>query len=303
MHHKTSEQHMGHLVDEINGFQVIECQMCGFKHIHPLPTLDELEKIYRHEYYTLDKPLFLQEKEEDKTWWNTVYSDRYDTFEEFLPTTARRILDVGSGPGYFVSYGQKRGWKSVGVEPSAQACEHARGLGAEVVENFFNHDTATALGKFDAIHANAVLEHIPNPREMVSLFRESLVQGGILCVVVPNDYNPFQETLRTYEGYRPWWVAPPHHLNYFNFETLGNLLVSEGFEVVMQETTFPIDMFLLMGDNYVDSSELGRACHKKRMRFDTQMLLSGNNKVKRRFYQALASVGMGREVVLFAKKV
>ncbi|CAD6365037.1 hypothetical protein SHEWT2_03127 [Shewanella hafniensis] len=303
MHQKISEQHIGHLVDEINGFQVIECQMCGFKHIHPLPTLEELEKIYRHEYYTLDKPLFLQETEEDKTWWNAVYSDRYDTFEKFLPTTARRILDVGSGPGYFVSYGQKRGWKSIGIEPSAQACEHARGLGGEVVENFFNHETATSLGKFDAIHANAVLEHIPNPREMVSLFGESLVQGGILCVVVPNDYNPFQETLRTYEGYRPWWVAPPHHLNYFSFETLGNLLISEGFELVLQETTFPIDMFLLMGDNYVDSPELGRACHKKRMRFDTQLLRSGNNQVKRKFYQALASVGMGREVVLFAKKI
>lgn len=303
MHQKTSEQHIGHLVDDVNGFQVIECQSCGFKHVHPLPTLDELENIYRHEYYTTSKPLFIKESGEDNSWWDQVYADRYETLEYFLTDTSRRILDVGSGPGHFVNYGRRHGWTALGIEPSARACEHARGLGVEVVESFFNQETVNILGKFDAIHANAVLEHIPNPREMLSLCREALVPGGILCVVVPNDYNPFQETLRSYEGYRPWWVAPPHHLNYFNFETLGNLLASVGFDVVMKETTFPIDMFLLMGDNYVESPELGRVCHKKRMRFDTQMSKAGNNQVKRDFYRALASVGMGREVVLFAKKL
>lgn len=303
MHKEISSQHFGPVIDEINGFQVIDCQNCGFKHVYPLPNLDELEKIYRHDYYTSDKPLFLQETEEDKYWWRSVYSDRFDTLEEFLPASARRILDVGSGPGYFVSYGMSRGWQAIGIEPSSRACEHARSLGAEVIENFFNQDTSASLGKFDAIYANAVLEHIPNPREMISLMRESLLPNGILCVVVPNDYNPFQETLRKYEGYRPWWVAPPHHLNYFNFETLSKLLTSEGFEVILKETTFPIDMFLLMGDNYVNSPELGRACHKKRMRFDIQLSQSNHNNVKRNFYQALASVGLGREVVLFARKV
>lgn len=72
MHQKTSEQHIGHLVDDIDGFQVIECQSCGFKHVHPLPTEDELEKIYRHEYYTLDKPLFFKKQKMIKrggTWF------------------------------------------------------------------------------------------------------------------------------------------------------------------------------------------------------------------------------------------
>lgn len=133
------------------------------------------------------------------------------------------------------------------------------------------------------------LEHIPNPIEMLALMRESLVSGGVLCVVVPNDYNPFQETLREIEGYRPWWVAPPHHLNFFDFDSLGNLLEKMGFDVFLKETTFPMDMFLLMGDNYVDDGQLGRACHQKRIRFDTQLNKAGRNSSKRAFYQALAN--------------
>ena len=33
-----------------------------------------------------------------------------------------------------------------------------------------------------------------------------------------NEYNPFQIALRDNCGYEPWWLSPPHHINYFNFE-------------------------------------------------------------------------------------
>ncbi|GAB1151716.1 MAG: class I SAM-dependent methyltransferase [Shewanella algae] len=297
------DKHSGPLLDEVGGFQVIDCQVCGFKHVHPLPTAAELETVYRHEYYVSDKPLFIKEGTADSQWWQQVYSDRFDTLEDCLPENERRILDVGSGPGFFIQHGQQRGWSAIGIEPSVRACEHARSLGTEVVEDFFTESSAAKLGKFNAIHANAVLEHIPNPIEMLALMRESLVSGGVLCVVVPNDYNPFQETLREIEGYRPWWVAPPHHLNFFDFDSLGNLLEKMGFDVFLKETTFPMDMFLLMGDNYVDDGQLGRACHQKRIRFDKQLNKAGRNSSKRAFYQALANAGLGREVVLFARKV
>jgi hypothetical protein len=34
----------------------------------------------------------------------------------------------------------------------------------------------------------------------------------------------------------------------FNFDSLESLMVKAGFEVVHKESTFPIGMFLLMGD-------------------------------------------------------
>src|SRR6266545_3697491 len=133
---KQWHDHAGLVLDYANEFSVIECESCGFKHIVPIPTKDELAKIYRQDYYSREKPMYLERVTEDLEWWNIVYSERYDTFEENLPGQRRRILDVGSGPGFFLLHGKSRGWQPLGIEPSVQAAAHARGLGLEIVEDF-----------------------------------------------------------------------------------------------------------------------------------------------------------------------
>jgi SAM-dependent methyltransferase len=299
---KTWEGHTGLVLDSVNGFDVIECEACGFKHIIPIPSPDELDKVYREEYYAKEKPLYIERHREDLDWWNLVYSERYDTFEEYLPPDSRRILDVGSGPGFFLLHGKQRGWQTLGIEPSTQAANHSRELGLEVEEDFFIEGSANHLGNFDVVHLSEVLEHIPDPRGLIKIAHHMLAPEGLVCVVVPNDYNPFQQALRTTREFNPWWVAPPHHINYFNFDTLNRLLESCGFKVILCESTFPIDMFLLMGDNYVDNDKIGRLCHGKRILFEKTLAESGLSRMKRRLYHALAEVGLGREVVVVGQK-
>lgn len=300
---KQGQNHTGVVLDSVNSFDIIECEPCGFKHIVPIPSFDDLQNIYRETYYSEEKPLYLERHREDLDWWNVTYSERYDTFEEFAGPDQRRLLDVGSGPGFFLLHGQQRGWQTLGVEPSRQAAEHSRKLGVEVVESFFTEQTAMELGKFDGVHMSEVLEHISNPKEMLQLIKRVLNPQGLLCVVVPNDYNPFQYALQSECGYKPWWLVPPHHINYFNFDSLSRLLSSCGFEVILHEATFPIDMFLLMGEEYVGNDALGRQCHGKRKQFELNLEQAGLREIKRGFYRALASQGLGREVVLFARSV
>jgi len=300
---KTWKEHSGIICDAVESFDVIDCCHCGFKHVVPIPTSEELEEVYRHEYYTSEKPLYLERYREDLDWWNLVYSDRYDSFEELLPETGRQILDVGSGPGFFLKHGKDRGWNPLGLEPSARAAEHARGLGLSIIEDFLNESTAAQLGRFDVVHMSEVLEHIPAPADFLNIVHGLLKPGGLLCVVVPNDYSPFQQTLRTVCGFEPWWVAPPHHLNYFDFTSLSKLLTRTGFSVLCQEATFPIDLFLLMGDNYIGNDSLGRECHTKRKRFEQNLAAAGLTSLKRALYQSLAEVGIGREVCLFARRI
>ena len=142
--HKEWQKHKGTVVDSVKGFDVIECRLCQFKHIVPIPTAEDLQAVYRHEYYTKEKPLYLQRYREDLDWWNLVYGDRYDTVEQHLPPKRRRILDIGSGPGFFLLHGKQRGWQTVGLEPSAQAAAHSRELGLEIVEEFLTEDSAFA---------------------------------------------------------------------------------------------------------------------------------------------------------------
>ena len=297
--------HTGAIHDTMNGFDVIECVPCDFKHIVPIPVKDELDEVYRQEYYSVEKPLYLEQHKENLDWWNLVYGERYDEFERLLLTDQRYILDIGSGPGYFLLHGKQRGWKTLGIEPSAQAVHYSRELGLDIIEGFLNrqnHLDTLDTSTFDVIHMSEVLEHIANPREMLGIARDMLVMDGLICVVVPNDYNPFQHVLRTVYGYEPWWVSPPYHINYFDVASLERLIYSSGFDVVSCETTFPIDMFLLMGDNYVGNDELGKQCHAKRKLFEYNLAMAGMGDLKQKLYQAFASIGVGREVQVIGRK-
>jgi len=207
--------HKGIVIDRVKGYEVLDCRTCGYKHLHPIPSNADLEAVYRNEYYSREKPLYLERAQEDLPWWNLVYRDRYRFFEKHLAKDRRRILDVGSGPGFFLDFGKKRGWCPLGIEPSQIAAEFSRSLELEVINDFLDPSTAKNLGRFDAVNMSEVLEHVPNPDKMLELAFELLDPGGILCVVVPNDYNPIQLLARKAFGFTPWWIAPPHHINFF----------------------------------------------------------------------------------------
>lgn len=295
--------HEGSTIDNVNGYGILDCKACSFVHIDPIPSPEELGRIYRDEYYRDEKPLYIERLIEDLEWWNAVYDDRYDFFESRLPKENRRILDIGCGPGYFLKRGQERGWRCMGIEPSSQAFAHAKGLGIDVVNAFLN-DAAAAIGhKFDAIHISEVLEHVPDPADILRKAHGLLDKGGVLCCVAPNDYSPLQRLLAKDLGFRPYWLAPPHHINYFTFGSLKNLLTGAGFRIEMETAMFPLELFLLMGENYVGDDKTGRRCHEKRKLFDLRLRNDPALKDFRAgFYKLISEFKMGREIIIYAKK-
>jgi len=296
------QAHEGLRVAVANGYDIIHCNLCGFRHVVPLPDPAVLAASYRENYYTETKPTFLLHASEDQDWAELAQNDRLDSFERLLGPQRRRLLDVGSGPGYFLVTAKSRGWRVIGIEPSRTAATFARGMGVEVVEGVFNTETAQGLGRFDVVHLNNVLEHVPDPIAIIAAARDLVTPGGLLCIGVPNDFSPFQVAARATAGVGEWWLAPPHHLNYFDFETLAALVARLGFVVADRLTSFPMEMFLLMGDNYTADSALGRACHARRKRFDLSLDAAGLKEARRTFYRALADAGMGREAVVVAVK-
>jgi SAM-dependent methyltransferase len=294
--------HEGPCVARKDGFDIIHCAMCGFRHAVPLPNPADLEREYRETYYAQEKPTFLAHAGEDQQWGELAQSDRLESFERILGPGRRRLLDIGSGPGFFLKTAKNRGWNVMGIEPSRQAAAHARGLGIEVAEGFFGAEVAGSLGRFDAINLNNVLEHVPDPIPILLAAREILEPGGVLCVGVPNDFSPLQIAAAATQGVGEWWIAPPHHLNYFDFATLSNLLERLEFDIAERMTSFPMEAFLLMGDNYRADPAVGRASHAKRKKFDLALEAAGLKETRRAFYRALAETGIGREAVVIAVK-
>ena len=92
--------HTGTPLDAIPPYTVVECDACGFKHVTPIPSDEELSKLYEEEFYTTAKPNYFANVEEDKEWWNMHFSMRLGILEHHAP--GRKLLDIGSGPGYFL---------------------------------------------------------------------------------------------------------------------------------------------------------------------------------------------------------
>lgn len=296
------EGHEGPRVARAKGFDIVACTVCGFTHALPLPRASDMEEAYREEYYASEKPTFLTHAREDQAWAELAQNDRLEIFERLLPASRRRLLDIGSGPGFFLKAAMARGWNATGIEPSRQAAAHARALGATVVEGFFDARSACEMDFFDVVHLNNVLEHIADPIGLLTLAAELLESGGLLCVNVPNDFSPLQIAGRAAVGATEWWIAPPHHLNYFDFDSLSRLVERLGFRVAERQTSFPMEAFLMMGEDYTKDPALGRACHNRRKKFDLAFEAAGLKEVRRAFYRALAENGLGREAVVIAVK-
>ena len=292
--------HEGELLASKNGHDIIACEACGFRHAVPLPDPAVMAREYRENYYAEEKPTFLAHAGEDQAWAELAQIDRLEIMEKMLGTGRRKLLDIGSGPGFFLRTAQARGWQVKGIEPSRQAAAHARGLGVEVVEGFFDAESQPALGAFDAVHLNNVLEHVPDPIGILTLAKRCLVKGGAICLNVPNDFSPLQIAARATAGTGDWWISPPHHLNYFDFASLEALLVRLGFTVREKLSSFPLEAFILMGDNYIGDPVLGRAMHNKRKAFDLALDAAGLKETRRDLYRALAGAGIGREAIIIA---
>ena len=301
MTEKNSE-HSGEIIDTVDGIHVIECASCGFKHVLPLPSQEELDALYQEEYYSSEKPQYLKHTEEDQSWWEMTYRQYFDLFDKHLQKESPRLLEIGSGPGIFLKVGKERGWDVLGIEPSQQAIASSDQFDVPVVHDFFSAESVENLGTFDLIFMDTLLEHVPDPASTIDLCQSILNPGGLLCVISPNDYNPLQQILRENAQFSPWWVVPSHHLNYFNFDSIKALLERHHLHVVESQGTFPMEFFLLCGDNYVGNGPLGRELHGKRKAFE-KLMLSSNPGLLERLYQWLGTQGLGRSFLIIAQKL
>jgi SAM-dependent methyltransferase len=290
---RSWEYHEGHVLASADGYDAIECEICAFIHVVPLPAAEELKKYYATSFYEESKPDYLENAVRDREWLNIGYDAKLDMIEETLnldpKTSAARpqILDIGSGPGYFLLRAKERGWDVVGLEAAPAAVEFAQGMGLEVQQGYFKGVDEWGLGMFDAIHMQHVLEHVLDPHQLLMSIRDMLKPGAALCIEVPNDFSVIQEILVTGMSFPAWWVAPPEHLNYFSRDSLDSLLQSSGHYSECWTTEFPIDLLLLAGINYIDTPTFGASAHARRKEAELALAKHGKAELLREIYSSL----------------
>jgi len=312
-----SEEHPYHTSHQNGEITVIECEKCGFTHHHPIPTVAFIEKMYTEQFGGEENPQFAEHQRQDADYWEMVYERHERSYRQLLgdsdespsggiyPAVAgRRVLDIGCGTGSFLEFFKKRGWGVQGIEPSRHFLPILREAGIPVLPKVTDHMTVQdweSLGKFDVVNLACVLEHIREPEQLVLLIKRFVLKPeGILTVWVPNDFNPLQDAAYQTHDLAKWWIHPLH-INYFNFGTLTAFLERCGLEVLLRDTEFPVELFLLMGDNYVGNDTLGRAMHKKRIAMENNLKRFGKAELLQDIYRKLAEMGVGREAIVHCK--
>lgn len=291
-------EHEGPIVARSGEYAVRDCTSCGWAHLDPIPDEAELALMYERTYYQEHNPGWLDKDRAEQAYWDLEHADKLDDWERLLGIDGGgALLDVGCSGGLLMEAAVARAWTAVGIEPSTQAVEDSRAHGLTVHPGLYQ-DSSLEPGSFDVVHSKLVGEHLPAPTHFLEWTKRVLRPGGIASIHVPNDFNRLQLAARDALGKEDWWVAPPYHINYFGFESLERLLRGCGFEPVGRDTTFPVEWFLLMGEDYVGDGELGASVHRRRMALETRLEEIG---MRRALHVHLAEHGVGREAIVHAR--
>lgn len=216
-------------------FNLYQCS-CGLIFVHPTPSKGELEKFYHEVHEQITTHTWLTHGE-------NVYLRLAKKLKRKLGTGT--VLDVGAGAGYFIEVLEREGFETYGVETAVTSSKKI------IAKDISEISPATA--QFDAVTMLWVLEHIPNPDEVIRSVHALLKPKGILIVRVPNIafikpimafrflekffpslfkalINPASNKTSFFE-----LLSPPYHLFGYNKKTIARLLRGHGF--LIQEIT------------------------------------------------------------------
>jgi 2-polyprenyl-3-methyl-5-hydroxy-6-metoxy-1,4-benzoquinol methylase len=281
----------------------------GFYQLADIPTQEALNDYYEKKYYQQDNALYLHEySREELQYIHNKIEQKAIIIDELMQKkgSSPTLLDVGCGEGFTLSWFHRRGWEVAGIDFSEYGC---RQHNPEMLPWFHAGDIYGKLKEiveqqrvYDCIWLDNVLEHVLDPEALLKMLLQISHTGTVLVIEVPNDFSVLQTKL-LHEGKidRPFWVVKPDHISYFNLDGLQNLAAACGWEKKQAIADFPIDFNLANPSaNYVMDKQTGKGAHVQRLFVDT--LMHGISPAQtNRYYEALAQLGLGRQISMFLK--
>lgn len=277
----------------------------GFLEIAEKPSADALRSYYAERYFQSNQGNYRSAYGPDeRAYIETKVAQRARIVDELRGGHVGSMLDVGCGEGFAMAQFQRGGWVVTGLDYSRAG---VAAMNPQCLPALVTGDVETLLQQardtgqtFDLIWLSNVLEHVRDPVGLMNQMHGLLSDGGVLVIVVPNDFSAVQRQLLA-RGHvtAEFWVAPPDHLSYFDATTLCSLGAATNYRCQRVIADFPIDWFLYHpGSNYVADRLAGPPAH--RARIDLENLIA-NKPIEQvnTFYEAMASLGLGRQITAF----
>lgn len=267
--------------------------------VEPMPSESELVKFYTSRYFRdstaiANKGMDIGDKDPKERFHHDRQYSEIDTFlKKTFASKDIAILDVGCGTGHLLTFLKHQGYNDL----SGTEYDCAFSLEGIKIFNggFLSFETEK---KYDMIMFNNVLEHVINPEAFINKAYTILKPNGYIRVQVPNDLS-YPQLKATEQSSNYYFFCPPEHLHYFTFKSMQNFLHAHRFQVTDQMTTWSMDLFVLMGLDYSKDPVLGKQCHRQRVNMEYAL----GEEYLLQMYKQLATIGLGRVVIEYAKKV
>ncbi len=296
---------MDEIIYQGDKYQVKFDKEYGYCHLYPIPSRSELKEYYDKQFYSANYGKQINDsskkvQEEESEFFLMQYEDILEIINKKAP--GKKIIDIGCGYGNFLKFCQERGYEVFGLDPSPEAVDNAKEMGIEAIKADIEDIKNKVNKKYHTAVMLNVFEHLCEPYRTLRDIRENILEdNGLLIIRVPNEFNKLQIIANEEYNLKSWWVSAPQHINYFTVPHLVNLVNNCGFEVFLKESTFPLEMFILFGEQYVGNFALGKAIHEKRVLFE-KTIKKYDNDYKRKMFQKFAEIGLGREITVYARK-
>lgn len=226
------------------GISYVTCTSCQTLYTNPRPQPEHLQAYYEN-------------SENYRYWAEHIFPASEDARREriFRPRT-ERILDlcdrfevhrgvlveVGPGFGTFCEEMAKSGWfhEIFAIEPTPELASTCRDRGIQVIESPVEKVDAAALPPVDVIASFEAIEHLFEPSQFVESCYGLLAPGGLLVLSCPNGQGFEVTELRESSG-----TVDAEHLNYFNPDSLSQLVSRAGFIPIEVTTPGRLDAELV----------------------------------------------------------
>lgn len=162
-------------------------------------------------------------------WWATgVAREKARRKQMFLEETPPgKLLDVGCGDGTFLHLMRSKGWDVDGIDFDPKAVETAKRKFGLALRHGDLRAASLPADTFDAVTMSHVIEHLPQPVEMLAEIKRILKPGGRLIMTTPNTAG-----IGHIKFGSAWFgIDAPRHLHLFNKRSLSEAARRASLEV------------------------------------------------------------------------
>jgi len=205
-------------------FSVDICTQCGLNAIHPKLSLNEMEKYYPTDYVSFPKAVEDEKFSLKRLDRKIGIKRRCKVINQRVEKTGR-ILDIGCATGNFLRGMQEFGWDCYGIEPSEYAANYAiKRFNLQVIHGYLTEHLFEE-NYFDVVSLWDVFEHLPEPKNDLSIIKTILKPGGMLIITTPNVDSWGRKIFK--EHWVGWDV--PRHYHVFSPITIEDILNRSSF--------------------------------------------------------------------------